>query len=712
MTCSTCRPIALAVLLCLPALVAADAHGETTSPFTVVSVWRDTKALARPHDVEVRGSLMFVPGKGGTIAVIDVADPARPKVVWSTRYPKNDAQTVLVHGRYLMVGASDFFSIHIGDPRRPRVCKRLHDRPRIDAINGMILWDDHVLYANKRGWIGAVDVSNPAEPKLAGALDTRTRGDIVSPHDIARCGWNHIVIVDQRDQSPLKVRVYRVADAMGRTLLPVDKWRPEGAVAGDRLNGANRVAVRGHHAFVACNKANTLAVIDLGNVAEPKTVCVLDLHGEPSGLGLKGEVVFVGAGQTIHAFDVSNPRRPIELAAFRSTKVFPTAYAKVGGKKRYTTKNGVRTVCRGNAHDLVCCHGHLFVTAQSDDQVAILRIEDPKIRRLADQLPRRFSGSCQPVKVANATTMIRHRRVRPQALVIDGRGRLHRLLYTTDGSGGVSIATATATPLGEGAAWIDGKSNPVLNRIESPWQGNRAFVTALTRDADNDRWVMATVGNDATDSTPGIRAAGLWFSDDCLHWKQYDGNPVITVETDDAVNNAELFPGPNDPPVGMYVRDFRKLDGTWHALVQWRGAGTWSRMTVMRSEGDITGPWKLRNLCLAPKDASPWFKRNRNLNWCQPVQVDGRWYAACSNGVAKTDRDNDHIGIVWSDDYFRWHELENPVTQPLRRPDGSPVVSSQQFLLPPFLDEPWRILLGARGVHGDKFMYILYPDPP
>ncbi len=708
MTCLTSRHTVSALNLWVPALLAIGSACQAAAPFSIVSVLRDPNALARPHDVEVRGSLMFVPGKGGTIAVLDVKDPKRPEVVWSIRHPEDDAQTVLVHGQHLLVGSRDFFSLDVAQPRKTHICERLRDRPRIYAINGMILWDDHVLYANKSGWIGAVDVSRPATPKPAGALNTRERGGIVSPHDIARYqDW--VVIVDQRDLSPRKVRLYRVADPKTGDLLPVEKWQAAGAIADKRLNGANRVVVHGHHALIACNKANTLAAIDLRNPNELKTVCVLDFPAEPCGLERAGDVLFAAGGRTIQALDVSNPRQPIVLAAFESQEVFPTGFAKVNGKKRYTRKGGAKKVSRGNAHDLVYQRGYIYVTAQSDDQVAILRVNDPRIRRLADRYPPAFGESCVPVRAENPVTMTGDRRVRPQGLLFDRQGKLERLLYSTDGSGGGSIATALAETADGGFTWKDHPANPVLNRIESDWQGRRAFVTALTRDADHKRWVMATVGDDVTPSTPGLRAAGLWFSEDLVHWKQYAGNPIITIHTDDAFHNAEILPGPKDPPVGMYVRDFRKMDGVWCALVQWRGNGTWSRMTVMESEGDITGPWKLRNLCLAPKDASAWLTRNRNLNWCQPVRWDGRWYAACHNGVAKTDRDNDHIGIVYSEDYFHWQELNNPVTPPLTRPDGSFVVSSQQFLLPPADGKPWRILLGARGVHGKKYMYVLYP---
>jgi len=307
--------------------------------------------------------------------------------------------------------------------------------------------------------------------------------------------------------------------------------------------------------------------------------------------------------------------------------------------------------------------------------------------------------------------MSRDRRVRPQALVFDADRETIRLLYSTDGSGGISIATSLAETSDGGVTWDDHPENPVLDRIESDWQGNRAFVTALTRDDDAGRWVMATVGNDESDHTPGQRAVGLWFSEDLTGWTEYGGNPIITVETDGAVENTAAFPGPDDPPVGMYLRDFQRIDGAWHALVQWRGGGTWSRMTVMRSEGDVTGAWRIRTRCLDPAAATPWFGHNGVMNWCQPVRVDGRWYAACQNGVGADEEYNAHVGIVYSDDYPDWQEFDNPVTAELTRADGSPLVPSQQFLLPPRGGRPWRVLLGARGEIGsDSYTYLLEPD--
>lgn len=475
----TCWCAALAPLLCLPALLAAQSPQQPQPSFSIVSILRHPQALDRPHDVAVRGGLMCVPGKGGTIAVADVRDPAHPEIVWWTRQPGDDAQTVLCHGQHLLVGTRDFLSIDIADPQHARVCKRLRDRPRIDRINGMIPWGDHVLYANKAGWIGAIRVDQPDASILAGALNTREHGEIISPHDIAR--YRHCaIVVDQRDRSRWKLRAYRVADPQTGELLSPEQWQPKGAVAGDRLNGANRVLVCGDYALIACNKANTLAVVDFSDLGDPATVCVLPFPGAPCGLTLAGNVLFAAGGQSVQALDITDPRKPVTLATFESAEVFPTKFATgPGGKRKYTTKGGTRQPVRGNAHDLVYQEDILYVTAQDDDQVAILRVEDPRIRRLADGPPSDFRGASIPVECSNPVTMTPRRRVRPQALVFDNAGTRAQLLYTTDGSGGVSIATALAETPDGGTTWTDHPANPVLNRIESDWQGNRAFVTAL-----------------------------------------------------------------------------------------------------------------------------------------------------------------------------------------------------------------------------------------
>ena len=135
-----CLALACVGFTCNVDSLAAD----ETPAWTVVSILADDEAFNRPHDVELSGNLAFVPGKGGSIAIVDVADPEAPRVLWSMLDPKklDDAETVLPVDRFLFLGTRDFFSLDVGDPTRPVWKGAVADRARVDKINAMVLRGD------------------------------------------------------------------------------------------------------------------------------------------------------------------------------------------------------------------------------------------------------------------------------------------------------------------------------------------------------------------------------------------------------------------------------------------------------------------------------------------------------------------------------------------------------------------------------------------
>ncbi|MFQ5810625.1 MAG: LVIVD repeat-containing protein [Armatimonadota bacterium] len=245
------KAMALPVIWCAIAFVLAQG-ARPPGGLTLVGLLHDDRALNRPHDVELQGDIAYVPGKGGTLALIDVSDPASPRLVSSLVDAEglDDAETVLPMGDILLLGTRDFLSIDVSDPSRPAILKQISDRPRIDRINGMALRGDYVFAANKSGYVDVFDVSDPADPRLFDVLDTRERGGLISPHDIAAFG-DRIIVVEASGDGPAKVRIYRVADPGSDTPLPPAEWELEGAVEGknrQNFGGANRVALSGHYA--------------------------------------------------------------------------------------------------------------------------------------------------------------------------------------------------------------------------------------------------------------------------------------------------------------------------------------------------------------------------------------------------------------------------------------------------------------------------------
>ena len=367
----------IVILLGALALSAPPGDGDDKA-FSGAAVLFHEQALDRPHDVELQGNLAFVPGKGGSIAIIDVGDPSDPKILWHRHDAQglDDAETVLPLGDYLLLGTNDLISIDIRDPRAPRFLKTVSDRSRVSRINGMVRRGDRVFAASKDGWIDLFDVSDPASPRLVGALNTRENGKLGWPHDLDRFG-DYLVVVDPagfgRRGLPGKVGIYRVADPDTHEPIPVEAWKLAGLLENHDLVGANRVQVKGTHAFVGGSRSDrpsNAVVVDISDPDRPVQVAALrfsDTRG-PNGLTVAGDVLFLAGGQTVEAIDVSEPTRPVSLAAYRCLEAFAAG--------------------RDSAHDLVYRDGYLHVTGQNDHSFGILRVESRAIRQLADRKAR------------------------------------------------------------------------------------------------------------------------------------------------------------------------------------------------------------------------------------------------------------------------------------------------------------------------------------
>jgi len=365
-------------------------------PFSVVSVLYHYEALDGAHDVELSGDLAFVPGKGvkgvsvpgkgGSLAIINIANPQKPEILWFLHADSlEDAETVLPVDGHLLLGTRDFFSLDISDPRAPVFLKKVADREnsRIDAINGMVKRGDHVLAANKRGWIDVFDVSDLAFPQLFGALNVQEKYNLKGPHDIDLFG-DYIVLVMPNgfgEKPTGEIAAIRIADPSTHEMLPVDQWRLASVTASRTLIGANRVQISGSFAYVGgswapqfrrrqdSNVRAHLSVVDLSDAAEPRAVASLpfpDTRG-PNGLTVVGDVVFLAGGRTVQAVDVSDPFHPVEIGAQR----FPLA-------------NNIRArTAPDNLHDLVYRDGYLYVSGQYDNTLTILRARDTRIIDLA-----------------------------------------------------------------------------------------------------------------------------------------------------------------------------------------------------------------------------------------------------------------------------------------------------------------------------------------
>ncbi|NOX53453.1 MAG: hypothetical protein GXP27_03245, partial [Planctomycetes bacterium] len=93
-----------------------------------------------------------------------------------------------------------------------------------------------------------------------------------------------------------------------------------------------------------------------------------------NGMAAAGKILFVAGGEAVEAIDISDPARPVSIAQYRNGRLFPTRRLMLGKTPRFD-----------NAHDLVYRSGYLFVTAQNDNQLGILKVNDRRVLELAGQ---------------------------------------------------------------------------------------------------------------------------------------------------------------------------------------------------------------------------------------------------------------------------------------------------------------------------------------
>ncbi len=350
-------------------------HAEDA--FRIVSMTLHDEALAGAHDVELQGNLAFVPGKRNSLSIVDISNPERPNLLWSLSSPEiPDSETVLPMGDFLLLGTRDFLTLDIQDPNNPIVLKKISDRPRIDKINGMILLGNYVLGANKSGYITAFDITDIRNPAFFGALETNEQFGLRLPHDIAVYG-DYIVIVDPNGFTPPvgRLGIFKVLE--NGNLLPADEWSLTGKIEASELIGANRLQIKANYAYVGgsltpearalSSEPSRVSVVDISDPSRPAIVASLpfdDVRG-PNGLTIAGKILFCAGGQTVCAYDISNPENPIPVAS----QSFPVY--------RYSERTD-------NYHDLVYRDGYLYISAQSDNGFLILEVEDVIVRRLAD----------------------------------------------------------------------------------------------------------------------------------------------------------------------------------------------------------------------------------------------------------------------------------------------------------------------------------------
>ena len=249
-----------------------------------------------PTRVVVRDGLAYVTERVG-LQVVDVSDPANPRVVGATTFGGGSFGIALV-GRYAYVAAryGGLVVIDVADPIRP---------VQVGAMAASNeLWDvvvagryayvaDSSGSSRGRGQVEVVDLAVPTAPARAGVLARSAR-----PFALA-LGDGHLYVAEVptvsglgNPDAPGGLGVLSLADPTRPVEVGAYRWS-----AGTFASDATDVVVVGSRAFVAGN-APTVHVVDVSDPARPTRLTAY--HPGPnassSGLDVVGDRVYLTGG--------------------------------------------------------------------------------------------------------------------------------------------------------------------------------------------------------------------------------------------------------------------------------------------------------------------------------------------------------------------------------------------------------------------------------
>lgn len=283
--------------------------------------------------------------------ILDVADPTRVTIVatWQSR----PVHSIAVFDDHAYLGGfDDLRLVGISDPTKPVLVGEVRTTQlRSMSPHSLAVADGYVHFASYSVGLATVDVTDPSLPTVVGELNSSAGVDqVVVAGTVAYAkGYDTVKLLDISDPAKPALlsslalgpggtlwaagdRVY-LADSDGLRVLDVSD--PSNPVvissSSDALPNASRIVAGGNHVYVSCHSRHgtpIVRIIDVGDPSSPTTL--LDLptaDAQTSGvprlaeLALVGDTLYVGVGDVLAAYDVSDP------AAIHPVGFFNTTYS-------------------------------------------------------------------------------------------------------------------------------------------------------------------------------------------------------------------------------------------------------------------------------------------------------------------------------------------------------------------------------------------------
>lgn len=490
----------------------------------------DLTGFAQIRDMEMRGSYLYIAGGTRGLVIVDIHDPSKPEVAWSSDYPNVDR--VHLHDSIACAGFDGglndgiaFFDIT--DPFNPVRYPRYSEFSTVTCLDSL---GDYLLVSDLEG-VHVLNIFNLTSPTTIASLDT-----------------------------PRGVRHFEIV--------------------GDRVTMADPMI--------------GLRVFDMADVTTPREVATFQApYGETYSLGLVGDIAVLGGSAWIHFIDVSRDSMPSGLSDIKFGRLpFDVAaeghfiYVATGTTGLYVldatdSSNPVIVGHRrswGSSKNVVCRDNRLYV-ADGDGGLVILDVSDPAAMVELGTLSTYwgFSGLhfvCDDLVVASSTRGLH---------LIDVTDPAHPALYSrigtsfsdADASGDYLFMTTTGG--GMHVYDISDRDSPVLARsLSIPGGVGRLSLHADTLFASNGQsgLVALDVSNPLYPTIVGELIGPTGFSSDL----------AIDPDTNLALLNIEgsLFaPGirmvdVSDPTCMQYVGWYNAMPPRTHAQVALENGIGWS----------------------------------------------------------------------------------------------------------------------------------------
>jgi hypothetical protein len=250
------------------------------------------------HAVSVSGTLAYI-GVGSRLFVIDIANPAHPKIAGQTAALFDVVNDVAVTGGYAYVAdrSAGLRILDLAHPLAPVPIGSFGLTQPDGSIEDVAIAGPTAYLAGWNVGLDLINISTPVTPTLAGHFTLSATNSVALVGSMAYVAdeWDGLRILNVANPAvPVEIGFY------------------------DMLGNAKDVAVRGSYAYVTGGYGGpSLYIIDISNPAAPQQAGFYPTPEEPLDVAVSGNYAYLADGSAgLRVIDISNPGAPSEVAAF------------------------------------------------------------------------------------------------------------------------------------------------------------------------------------------------------------------------------------------------------------------------------------------------------------------------------------------------------------------------------------------------------------